>query len=154
MSIANYPRILEQAEKNLDTLYSKVTDSRLVPFNALAKRFIPQIRGLSQRFGKPVNLEIEGKNTLIDQILLEQLQTPLTHLLNNAFDHGIESKYDRIANNKPETATITLKAQLRNNQLVITIEDDGGGIDPEKVYNRAVQRGICPPERKINDFQT
>ncbi|MEM7595901.1 MAG: response regulator, partial [Cyanobacteria bacterium P01_A01_bin.83] len=144
---------LEHTEKSLDTLYSKVTDSRLVAFDVLAKRFIPQIRGLSQRFDKPVNLEIEGKNTLVDQILLEQLQTPLTHLLNNAFDHGIESKYERIAASKPETATITLQAQLKNNQLVIKIKDDGGGINPEKVYRRAVERGICPPEKSITEFQ-
>ena len=144
---------IEQTQKNLDALYSQVTDSRLVPFDLLAKRFIPQIRGLSQRFDKLVNLEIEGKNTPVDQILLEQLQTPLTHLLNNAFDHGIESKYDRLAANKTETATIVLTAKLQNNQLVITIEDDGGGINPEKVYNRAVQRGICPPQKSIRDFQ-
>ena len=144
---------LIQSEKNLNLLYTKVTDSRLVQFDVLAKRFIPQLRGLSQRFDKPVNLEIEGKNTLVDQILLEQLQTPLTHLLNNAFDHGIESKYDRLAANKPETATITLKSQLKNNQLVITIKDDGGGIDPQKVYQRAVARGICSPDSSIQDFR-
>ncbi len=144
---------LEQSEKNLNTLYSKVTDSRLVPFETLAKRFIPQIRGLSQRFDKLVDLKIEGKNTLVDQILLEQLQTPLTHLLNNAFDHGIESKYERLAAKKPETATIALNAKLQNNQLVITIKDDGGGINPEKVFQRAVQRGICPPHKSIQDFR-
>ncbi|MEL7007451.1 MAG: response regulator [Cyanobacteria bacterium J06588_4] len=144
---------LESSEKNLDILYSKVTDSRLVPFETLAKRFIPQIRGLSQRFDKPVNLEIEGKHTLVDQILLEQLQTPLTHLLNNAFDHGIEPKYDRLAAQKPETAIITLEAKLENNQLVITIKDDGGGINPEKVFQRAVQRGICPADKSIKDFR-
>jgi chemotaxis protein histidine kinase CheA/ActR/RegA family two-component response regulator len=144
---------LEQSDKNLNTLYSKVTDSRLVPFETLAKRFIPQIRGLSQRFDKLVDLKIEGKNTLVDQILLEQLQTPLTHLLNNAFDHGIESKYERLAAKKPETATIALNAKLQNNQLVITIKDDGGGINPEKVFQRAVQRGICPPHKSIQDFR-
>jgi chemotaxis protein histidine kinase CheA/ActR/RegA family two-component response regulator len=145
---------LEHSEKNLNTLYSQVTDSRLVPFDTLAKRFIPQIRGLSQRFDKLVDLKIEGKNTLVDQILLEQLQTPLTHLLNNAFDHGIESKYERLAANKPETATIALNAKLQNNQLVITINDDGGGINPEKVFQRALQRGICPPDKTIQDYSS
>jgi chemotaxis protein histidine kinase CheA/ActR/RegA family two-component response regulator len=144
---------IEQTEKNLATLYTQVTDSRLVPFDLLAKRFVPQIRGLSQRFDKPVNLEIIGKNTLVDQILLEQLQTPLTHLLNNAFDHGIESKYERLGAGKPETATIWLTAQLQKNQLVVTIKDDGGGINLEKVYNRAVQRGICPSDKAISDFK-
>ena len=143
---------LEQTEKNLNILYTKVTDSRLVPFDVLAKRFIPQLHGLSRRFDKPVDLNIEGKNIPVDQILLEQLQTPLTHLLNNAFDHGIENKYDRLAANKPETATIILKAQLQNDRLVITIQDDGGGIDPQKVYRRAVDKGICPPEKAIADF--
>ncbi|MCC0176359.1 response regulator [Waterburya agarophytonicola K14] len=144
---------IEQTQKNLNTLYSEVTDSRVVPFDLLAKRFIPQIKGLSQRFDKPVDLKIEGKNTLVDQILLEQLQTPLTHLLNNAFDHGIESKYERFAHGKPETATICLTSKLEKNNLVITIQDDGGGINVEKVYQRAVQRGICPPQKSIKDFQ-
>ena len=144
---------IEQTQKNLDILYSRVTDSRLVPFDLLAKRFVPQIRGLSQRFDKQVDLEIEGKNTPVDQILLEQLQTPLTHLLNNAFDHGIESKYERFANGKPERATICLTSKLEKNNLVITIKDDGGGIDPNKVYNRAVQRGICPTNKSIEDFK-
>ena len=143
---------LEDSGKNLDTLYSKVTDSRLVPFDTLAKRFIPQIRGLSQRFDKPVDLKIDGKNTLVDRLVLEQLQTPLTHLLNNAFDHGIEAKYDRLAAQKPERATIALSAKLQNNQLVITIKDDGGGINPNKVFQRAVERGICPPDKTIEDF--
>ena len=144
---------VEQTEKNLDNLYSQVNASRLVPFDLLAKRFVPQIKGLSQRFDKPVNLKIEGKNIPVDQILLEQLQTPLTHLLNNAFDHGIESKYERFACGKSEVATILLTAQLKQNQLVITIEDDGGGIKIDKVYKRAVERGICPVDKSIGDFE-
>ncbi len=144
---------IEQTQNNLDNLYSEVTDSRLVPFDLLAKRFVPQIIGLSQRFDKLVDLKIAGKNTPVDQILLEQLQTPLTHLLNNAFDHGIESKYERLAAKKLETATIHLASKLQRNSLVITIKDDGGGISIEKVYNRAVERGICPPEKSIKDFQ-
>ncbi|MEM8831690.1 MAG: response regulator [Cyanobacteria bacterium P01_G01_bin.19] len=145
---------IEQTKKNLNVLYSEVTNSRLVPFDLLAKRFVPQIRGLSQRFDKKVELKIEGKNTPVDQILLEQLQTPLTHLLNNAFDHGIESKFERFANGKPEEATICLTSRLKKNALEIVIEDDGGGINPEKVYKRAVERGICPPEKSIDDFQS
>lgn len=144
---------IEHTQNNLDILYSEVTESRLVPFDLLAKRFVPQIKGLSQRFDKLVDLKIEGKNTPVDQILLEQLQTPLTHLLNNAFDHGIESKYERLAAGKAETATIRLISKLQKNNLVITIKDDGGGINIEKVYNRAVQRGICPPDKSIKDFQ-
>ena len=145
---------LEKTQKNLDTLYTNVTESRLVPFSLLAKRFIPQIRNLNQRFDKSVNFIIEGENTPIDQVLLEQLQTPLTHLLNNAFDHGIESKAERRASQKSESAEIILKAKVENNQLVITIQDDGGGISIEKVYQRAVDRGICSPDKSIGDFSS
>ncbi len=143
---------LEQTQKNLDTLYTGITEARLVPFSLLAKRFIPQIRNLNQRFDKSVDLIIQGENTPIDQVLLEQLQTPLTHLLNNAFDHGIESKTERIANQKPETAIILLQATVENNQLVITIQDDGCGINLEKVFNRAKERGICHPDKSISEF--
>ena len=143
---------LEQTQKNLDTLYTKITESRLVPFRFLANRFIPQIRNLNQRFDKSVNLEIIGENTSIDQVLLEQLQTPLTHLLNNAFDHGIESKAERLARQKPESAQIFLKATVENNQLVIVIQDDGGGIDIQKVYQRGIAKGICPQNKSIDDF--
>ena len=143
---------LEQTHKNLDSLYNHVTESRLVPFRLLAKRFIPQIRSLNQRYDKSVNLVIEGKNTPIDQVLLEQLQTPLTHLLNNAFDHGIESKAERLASQKSVTAEIMLKATVESNQLVITIQDDGSGINIAKVYQRAVERGICPSDKSMNEF--
>ena len=144
---------LEQVDKNLSALYNNVTESRLVPFSFLAKRFIPQIHHLNQRYGKSVNLEIEGEDTLIDQVLLEQLQTPLTHLLNNAFDHGIESSSERIANHKPEVAQILFKAQINNNQLEINVVDDGRGINLEKVYQRALARGICSADSSIEQFR-
>ncbi|GAB4525923.1 MAG: hybrid sensor histidine kinase/response regulator [Pleurocapsa sp.] len=143
---------LDTSQKNLDSLYTNVTESRLVPFQLLAKRFIPQIRNLNQRFDKSVNLEIKGEDTPIDQVLLEQLQTPLTHLLNNAFDHGIESKNERRINGKSETAQIVLQAKVENNQLIITIQDDGGGINLEKVYYRALERGICASDKSIKQF--
>lgn len=145
---------LEQVENNLGTLYSKVTESRLVPFRILAQRFVPQIQNLNRRFQKSVNLEIEGQETLVDQVLLEQLQTPLTHLLNNAFDHGIEFPPERQKNHKSETAKITLEAKINSNQLIIKIQDDGRGIDLEKVYQRAKERGLCPQDREFNRFSS
>jgi chemotaxis protein histidine kinase CheA len=145
---------LEQVEKNLATLYTKVTESRLVPFRILAQRFIPQIQTLNRRYQKSVHLEIQGQETLVDQVLLEQLQTPLTHLLNNAFDHGIESSQERQQNHKSETAKIVLEAKVDHNQLIIKIQDDGRGINLEKVYQRAQERGICPSDREFNQFSS
>lgn len=143
---------LEYSQKNLDTLYHSINESRLVPFQLLAQRFIPQIESLNRRFEKSVDLEIIGENTFIDRLLLEQLQTPLTHLINNACDHGIESKAERLVNNKPATAGIMLKATQDSDRLVLTIQDDGRGINLEKVYQRAVERGICTGDRSIDQF--
>ncbi|BAU64553.1 CheA signal transduction histidine kinase [Stanieria sp. NIES-3757] len=145
---------LEQVEKNLATLYTRVTESRLVPFRILAQRFIPQIQTLNRRYQKSVHLEIQGQDTLVDQVLLEQLQTPLTHLLNNAFDHGIESPQERQQNHKSKTAKIALEAKVDHNQLIIKIQDDGQGINLEKVYQRAKEKGICLSDQEFNQFSS
>jgi chemotaxis protein histidine kinase CheA/CheY-like chemotaxis protein len=134
---------LELGRQELDSLYNNVTRSRLIPFRTLAQRFIPQVQRLAQRFGKQTVVEIEGGDTLVDQVILEQLQTPLTHLLNNALDHGIEFPEERQRLDKPATAQILLKAELEGNQVVVTFRDDGRGIDLERVYEKAVAAGLC-----------
>ncbi len=144
---------LEEVGKNLDGLYGNVTQSRLVPFRLLAQRFLPQMQNLNRRYPeKSVRLEIEGEDVLFDQLLLEQLQIPLTHLLNNAFDHGIEPKEIRLRHNKLETACIVLQAAMEQNHLVIRIEDDGGGINLEKIYLRGWERGLCPPNTQMHQL--
>ncbi|MBO9998694.1 MAG: response regulator [Cyanobacteria bacterium SID2] len=130
--------------RDLDRLYNEVTTSRLVPFQAFAQRFVPQLQRITQRCGKKTTLDIEGENVLVDKVLLEQLQTPLTHILNNALDHGIEKPEDRRALDKPETARITLHAQTEGSEVAISIADDGRGIDLESVYRKAIDRGLCP----------
>ena len=118
-------------------------------FGLLARRFLPLIENLNRRYDdKSVVLEIQGEEVLVDQVLLEQLQTPLTHLLNNAFDHGITPRAARVDNGKPETATIVLKAAMEQNQLVITITDDGEGINLEQVYRVAVEVRLVPCESR------
>lgn len=138
---------LEQNRHHLDHLYQNVNQSRLVPFKTLAQRFPGQIQNLAQRFGKSLDFYIQGEETLVDQVLLEQLQTPLTHLLNNAFDHGIETEADRLATHKSPRAQLTLRAAVDNSQLVVQVIDDGRGINAQKVYQRAVERGLCPAEK-------
>ncbi len=143
---------LGQVRLDLDQLYDNVTKSRLVSFRAYAQRFLPQVRRLSQRFGKPTDLTIAG-DLLVDRVLLEQLQTPLTHLLNNAIDHGIESADDRFIFAKPTTAQIELSARTEGTEVVITCQDDGRGIDLAIVYQRAVQRGLCSPKVPMNQLR-
>ncbi len=143
---------LEQGRTDLDVIYSDVTGSRLVPFRTLAQRFVPQLQRLAQRFQKQAELVTEGESVLVDQILLEQLQTPLMHLLNNAIDHGIERPEDRQELGKPSKAQIRLQAKLDGNQVVLTFQDDGRGIDLEKVYHKAVQQGLCSADVAITQL--
>ncbi len=133
---------LDRLRQQLDSLRGDLTESRLVPFKFLAQRFVTPLQTMSQRYHKSVNLEIANQETLIDQVILEQLQTPLTHLLRNAFDHGIEVTQERLDSGKPKTARITLTAKVQANQVIITISDDGRGIDTQKVLQRAIEKGL------------
>ncbi|MBW4577832.1 MAG: hybrid sensor histidine kinase/response regulator [Aphanothece sp. CMT-3BRIN-NPC111] len=134
---------LDQLRQQLDSLRGDLTESRLVPFKFLADRFVAPLQTLNQRYKKSAALEVVGKDTLIDQVILEQLQTPLTHLLRNAFDHGIETPEERLILDKSTKAKITLSASVQGNQVKITLSDDGRGIDCNKVYQKAVQSGLC-----------
>jgi type IV pili sensor histidine kinase/response regulator len=144
---------LEQLRQQLDGLREDITQSRLVPFRFLAERFVAPLQTLTQRYGKAVELVIVGKENPIDQVILEQLQTPLTHLIRNAFDHGIEPTRERLALGKPQTAQITLSAEVKGDRVTIAIADDGRGIDLAKVYQRGVQLGLCSPETNLSPEQ-
>ncbi len=137
---------LDDGRQYLGSLRADLTDSRLVPFRVIAEKFIPALANLSQRYQKPVTVEIHGENALIDQAILEQLKTPLTHLVRNAFDHGVEPPTIRQQRGKPTTARIILGAKIIGNQVLISIEDDGHGVNLAKVTEKAVQLGLCPPE--------
>ena len=136
---------LERLRQQLDGLRGDLTESRLVPFKFLAQRFVAPLQTMSQRYQKFVELEIANQETLIDQVILEQLQTPLTHLVRNAFDHGIESPQQRLKLGKPKNAQITLTSNVQGNQVVVTIADDGRGINTEKILARAIEMGLHRP---------
>ncbi|NUN63993.1 response regulator [Pseudanabaena biceps] len=141
---------IEYLRQDLDRLYAQLAQSRLVPFKNLASRFLPQLKRLCQRHNKKVQLVIQGENILIDQIILEQLQTPLNHLLINAFDHGVESPESRLMLGKPETATLTLSAVVSGSQVIISLKDDGDGINLNKIYQKAIEKNILPANIPID----
>jgi len=115
-------------------------------FAEAVKGFRRVIRDLSVQYEKPVTLEIQGENTLIDRAAFEALSAPLNHLLRNAFDHGIEDSQTRVAQGKPEQGKITLNAVNQGNKTMISITDDGGGIDREKIKARLKMMGISQAE--------
>jgi chemotaxis protein histidine kinase CheA len=137
-------RELVSLRRNLNQIYSESTKARLNPFSTLASPFADKIHRLGQRYGKQVQCRIEGAEVLLDRVLLEQLKGPLTHLVNNAFDHGIEPPQERLARGKSPTAQIWLCAQVQGNQALISIQDDGRGVDLERVYRKGPGAGADP----------
>ena len=132
-------RELNQTAKQLQT---NLTRLRMRPLSDLVGRYSRALRDLSLQYGKQVELKVYGKGTLIDRSILEALNDPLLHLVRNAFDHGIESPATRASQGKPPQGTIEIKAAHRGNQTIITISDDGNGINLNKIRARAEEMGL------------
>lgn len=117
----------------------------------LFQRMARIVREAAAATGRDVRLICEGENTEVDKTVIERLSDPLTHMLRNAVDHGIEPPDRRVAAGKPREGIVRLSAAHRSGQIVIEITDDGAGIDPEKVFARAVERGLVPPDAELTE---
>lgn len=135
-------RILRQVTTQLQ---EGLTRSRMVPFAYTADRLPRAVRDISLKLGKKANLYVEGREVLIDKMILEHLFDPLIHLVNNALTHGIEPPAIRQAAGKQPAGTIILRAFQQGNQTVISISDDGAGINPERVKNKAIEKNLSSP---------
>ena len=125
----------------LNKLQRSVMKIRMVPVEQLFRRLPRVVRDVSKTQGKDVQLVMEGETTDLDKSILDALAEPMTHLVRNAVDHGIESPGERRAKGKAPQGTIKLNAYHQGNQVVIEISDDGRGIDAQKVLNKAIQSG-------------
>jgi chemotaxis protein histidine kinase CheA len=123
-------------------LQEGMTKSRMAPFSQTADHLPRAIRDMSLKLHKQAKLKVEGGDVLIDQMILEHLLSPMTHLVNNAITHGIESPQERMAKGKPALGTISVQAFLQGNQTVITVSDDGAGIDANRVKRKAIKKGL------------
>ena len=141
-SFAEFTTAIDQLTRVSNSLQRGVLNTRMVPVGPLFNRFRRSIRDITQELKKQVNLEIEGEKTELDKRMIDEIGDPLNHLIRNCVDHGIEPARMRIENGKPEIATVTLAASHRGNNVFITVQDDGGGIDIDQVKQTAVARGI------------
>jgi two-component system, chemotaxis family, sensor histidine kinase and response regulator PixL len=141
-------RDLNRTAKQLQT---GLTQVRMRPVSELFNRFPRAIRNLSIEHAKPIDLQLKGGTTLIERSILEALNDPLMHLVRNAFDHGIEPSATRLANGKSATGKIEISATYRGNQTVITIKDDGGGIDLDKIRAKVKKMGM--DDKEIANFK-
>ncbi|WP_165065653.1 chemotaxis protein CheA [Desulfovibrio sp. ZJ200] len=129
-----------------DDLQDTIMKVRMVPVSSVFSRFPRLVRDLSRKSGKEVDLIMEGEETELDKSVVEVIGDPLVHLIRNSVDHGIESEEVRVAAGKPAKGKVTLRAFHKGNSVAIEIEDDGKGIDPEKMREVAIRKGVITPE--------
>ncbi len=127
-----------------------VMKTRMLPIGKVFNKFPRLVRDLSRELGKKVKLIIEGEDTELDKSIIEEIGDPLVHMIRNSVDHGIEPPEERIKKGKPETGTVWLKAYNEGNMIVIEIKDDGKGMDPEKLKEIAIKKGIITPNEAEN----
>lgn len=132
--------------RSLRDLREAITRVRLVPVAEIFSRLPFVVRDLARETGKRVRLVLEGQETEIDKYLVERLKEPLLHLVRNAISHGVEGPAERRTAGKPEEATLQLRAAAVGDSVVLTIRDDGRGIDPQQVAQRAAAAGLRVPE--------
>jgi two-component system sensor histidine kinase and response regulator WspE len=123
-------------------LFAEILRSRMRPFSEGTIPFPRMVRDLARQLGKRVEFRLEGEHVLVDREILRKLEAPLTHMLRNSIDHGIEPPDARRAAGKPETASLILQARHESGALVVEVRDDGRGIDPESVRRRIVDRSM------------
>ena len=128
-------------------LQEGVMKTRMQPIGNIWNKFPRVVRDLSSSFGKKIRLEMEGKETELDKTLIEAIKDPLTHIVRNSADHGIESPEDRKAAGKPEEGVLKLRAFHEGGQVNIEIIDDGGGIDPERIKNKALEKSVITQDQ-------
>ncbi len=129
-----------------DDLQDTIMKVRMVPVASVFSRFPRLVRDLSRKSGKEVDLIMEGEETELDKSVVEVIGDPLVHLIRNSVDHGIESQEDREAAGKPAKGRVVLRAFHKGNSVAIEIEDDGKGIDPDKMREVAIRKGIISAE--------
>jgi len=137
---------LADLERNTRDLQESVMSIRMIPMSVVFNRFPRMLRDLAAKLGKKVELVTQGEATELDKGLVEKITDPLTHLVRNSCDHGIETPAERAAKGKPEHGTITLVASHQGGSIVIEVRDDGRGLNREKLIRKAREKGIDAPD--------
>jgi two-component system, chemotaxis family, sensor kinase CheA len=137
---------LADLERNTRDLQEAVMSIRMIPMSLVFNRFPRMLRDLAGKLGKKVEMVTQGEATELDKGLVEKITDPLTHLVRNSCDHGIEMPAERLAKGKPETGTITLVASHQGGSIVIEVRDDGKGLNREKLLSKARERGLDAPD--------
>lgn len=140
-------------ERTTRELQEAVMNIRMLPVSTTFNRFPRLVYDLSAKLGKEVELKISGETTELDKTVLEKIADPLSHLIRNSLDHGIEAPDVRLASGKNKTGVINLSASHEGGNVVIRVADDGGGLNSEKIYSKALERGLVKEGDSLNEQQ-
>lgn len=142
---------LSQLERHTRELQESAMQIRMLPINSSFNRFPRLVRDLSTKLGKKIDLVVSGEHTEVDKTVLEKLNDPLVHLVRNSLDHGIEMPSVRVENGKPETGTLHLSAAHEGGNVIISVVDDGAGLNREKILSKAIEKGIVLASEELSD---
>lgn len=154
----SFNKASRQLRKLTDELQEIVMSIRMVPISGVFQKMNRIVRDMSKKLDKDVQLVLVGEDTEVDKTIVDSISDPIMHLVRNCMDHGIETKEERAKTNKPAKGTVTLSAQNTGGEILVTVEDDGGGINREGVLRKAKKQGmLTKPEneytnREVNNF--
>lgn len=148
----NFTKASRQLRKLTDELQEIVMSIRMVPISTVFQKMNRIVRDMSRKLDKKAQLVLVGEETEVDKTIVDSISDPIMHLVRNAMDHGIETKEERAKTSKPAVGTVTLSAQNTGGEILITVSDDGGGIDTKAVLDKAKKKGLLTkPEEEYVD---
>lgn len=142
---------VKELTKGLNDLRDTALALRLVPLGNTFSRFHRVVREASKSTGKKIGLEIIGGHTELDRVTVEKIVDPLTHIIRNSCDHGIETPEERVASGKPEQGNVTIKAQYLGSGVSIKVSDDGKGLNKSKILEKAISHGLVQADEELSD---
>lgn len=148
---SHFISIAEEVERLTNELRDTALNIRMLPIGSTFSKFKRLVRDLSQELGKEIEMETVGAETELDKTVIERLNDPMVHLIRNSIDHGIEMPAVRLAAGKPSQGTVHLGAVHSGDSVLITIRDDGDGLDKEKIREKAIERGLIAANAELSD---
>lgn len=145
-----YQEAIQYLERIITNLHEAVMKVRMVPVETVFNRFPRMIRDLSRKLNKEIVLTMSGEETELDRTIIDEIGEPIVHLLRNSIDHGIEKPQERLSKGKSEEGHVFLKAYQEGNNVIIEVADDGGGINLEKVRQKAIEKGVVTYDEVLN----
>ncbi len=146
LELENFNKAGQHMSKLVRELQEMAMTIRMIPVSGLFRRMIRLVHDISVKAGKKVELELIGEETEIDKTVIETITDPLVHLLRNSLDHGLEPPDERVAAGKSEKGTVRLQARHEEGEVWVTVEDDGRGLNREKILEKAINKGLIEPE--------